>query len=166
MLFKRPDTETLYSALVNKDPAYEGVAYVCVTSTKIFCRFTCTARKPKPENCRFRETIAECLEAGFRPCKRCKPMLAYGSADPTVTDLLTALDMPELIASSEQEYESLALGLARDPARLAALRAKLGSRRDRTPLFDTTAFVRKLESAYERMWRQWQAGHPPRSFEV
>lgn len=67
MLFKRPDTETLYSALVNKDPAYEGVAYVCVTSTKIFCRFTCTARKPKIENCRFRETIAECLEAGFRP---------------------------------------------------------------------------------------------------
>ncbi|MDS7596486.1 trifunctional transcriptional activator/DNA repair protein Ada/methylated-DNA--[protein]-cysteine S-methyltransferase [Agrobacterium tumefaciens] len=92
MLFKRPDTETLYSALVNKDPAYEGVAYVCVTSTKIFCRFTCTARKPKPENCRFRETIAECLEAGFHPCKRCKPMLAYGSADPTVTDLLTALE--------------------------------------------------------------------------
>ena len=50
MLFKRPDTETLYSALVNKDPAYEGVAYVCVTSTKIFCRFTCTARKPKIES--------------------------------------------------------------------------------------------------------------------
>lgn len=65
MLFKRPDTETLYFALVNKDPAYEGVAYVCVTSTKIFCRFTCTARKPKIENCRFRETITECLRRVF-----------------------------------------------------------------------------------------------------
>lgn len=108
MLFKRPDTETLYSALVNKDPAYEGVAYVCVTSTKIFCRFTCTARKPKIENCRFRETIAECLEAGFRPCKRCKPMLSYGTADETVTSLLTALENEP--ARRWREEDVVALG--------------------------------------------------------
>ncbi|AQS62353.1 Bifunctional transcriptional activator/DNA repair enzyme Ada [Rhizobium rhizogenes] len=108
MLFKRPDTETLYSALVNKDPAYEGVAYVCVTSTKIFCRFTCTARKPKIENCRFRETIAECLEAGFRPCKRCKPMLSYGTADETVSSLLTALENEP--ARRWREEDVVALG--------------------------------------------------------
>ncbi len=108
MLFKRPDTETLYAALVAKDPAYEGVAYVCVTSTKIFCRFTCTARKPKIENCRFRETIAECLEAGFRPCKRCKPMLSYGAADETVASLLAALE--EDPARRWREDDIVALG--------------------------------------------------------
>ncbi|MCE6074538.1 bifunctional transcriptional activator/DNA repair enzyme AdaA [Agrobacterium vitis] len=92
MLFKQPSDDTLYAALVAKDASYDGFAYVCVTSTRIFCRFTCTARKPKPENCRFTETIAACLEGGFRPCKRCRPLLAYGHADPLVKTLLDLLE--------------------------------------------------------------------------
>lgn len=88
MLFKQPSDDTLYAALVAKDASYDGFTYVCVTSTRIFCRFTCTARKPKPENCRFTDTIAACLEGGFRPCKRCRPLLAYGHADPLVKALL------------------------------------------------------------------------------
>lgn len=92
MLFKRPTDDILYEALTGRDAAYDGFAYVCVTSTGIFCRFTCPARKPKRENCVFRETIAACLETGFRPCKRCRPMLAYGEPDPLVKSLLEALD--------------------------------------------------------------------------
>ena len=49
-MFALPDTTTLYKALLARDQSYDGRAYVGVTSTGIFCRLTCPARKPKPEN--------------------------------------------------------------------------------------------------------------------
>ena len=92
MLFQLPDRDTLYGALLARDPAYEGRAYVGVSSTGVFCRLTCTARNPKPENCRFFGSVAECLEAGFRPCKRCHPLGPAAEADPAVQTLLKALE--------------------------------------------------------------------------
>jgi AraC family transcriptional regulator of adaptative response/methylated-DNA-[protein]-cysteine methyltransferase len=69
-----PDADLLYTALQARDTRFEGLAYVCVKTTGIFCRLTCPARTAKRENCSFRLTVADCLGAGFRPCKRCKPM--------------------------------------------------------------------------------------------
>jgi AraC family transcriptional regulator of adaptative response/methylated-DNA-[protein]-cysteine methyltransferase len=92
MLIQLPNDQVLYQALLNRDPSYEGRAYVCVSSTGIFCRLTCPARKPKFENCSFHETIAQCLESGFRPCKRCHPMNTAAEADPAVQSLLEALE--------------------------------------------------------------------------
>jgi predicted O-linked N-acetylglucosamine transferase (SPINDLY family) len=60
-----------------------------------------------------------------------------------------AAGVPELVTQTAEDYEALALGLARDPARLAALRDKLNRREG--PLFDSTGFVRGLEAAYLRM---------------
>ena len=80
--------------------------------------------------------------------------------------LLTAAGMPELITGSAEEYEALALGLARDPGRLAALRDKLVRNRATAPLFDTPAFTRHLETAYETMWRIHRSGSAPRSIEI
>ena len=80
--------------------------------------------------------------------------------------LLTAAGAPELIAGSAQEYEALALGLARDPGRLAALRDKLVRNRGTAPLFDTPAFTRHLETAYETMWRIHRSGSAPQSIEL
>ncbi|MBB4007384.1 bifunctional transcriptional activator/DNA repair enzyme AdaA [Allorhizobium taibaishanense] len=108
MLFTRPTDDRLYTALVNRDASYDGFSYVCVTSTRIFCRFTCTARKPKPENCRFEDTIAACLEGGFRPCKRCRPLVAYGNADPLVQDLTQRLEAEP--ARCWRETDIVALG--------------------------------------------------------
>ena len=65
-----PDDDTLYEALMARDPAYEGRAYVGVVTTGIFCRLTCPARKPARRNCRFFDSVTACLEAGFRACKR------------------------------------------------------------------------------------------------
>lgn len=90
MLFALPPDDTLYDALLSRDAAFDGRAWVGVTSTGIFCRLTCPAPKPKRANCRFHDSVAACLEAGFRPCKRCRP-LAEGQ-EPTVTDLLDALE--------------------------------------------------------------------------
>ena len=92
MLFALPNDDTLYDALLARDAAYDGRVFVCVTSTGIFCRLTCPARKPRRENCTFRETVGECLAAGFRPCKRCTPLAADATADPTVRDLIEQLE--------------------------------------------------------------------------
>jgi len=92
MLFDLPDDETLYAALVRRDPAYDGRFFVGVTSTGIFCRPTCPARKPKRENCRFFHSVGACLEAGFRPCRRCNPLAPAADADPLIGTLLGALE--------------------------------------------------------------------------
>lgn len=112
MLFALEDDATLYAALLARDPGYDGRAYVGVTSTGVFCRLTCPARKPKPENCRFHPTIAACIEAGFRPCKRCHPMRPAAECDPSVGALLAALEARPDHRWSEADVA----GLGHDPS--------------------------------------------------
>lgn len=92
MLFDIPDHDTLYQALLDRDASFDGQAFVCVSSTGVFCRLTCPARKPKRENCTFFGTVGECIEAGYRPCKRCHPLQPMALADPAIATLLAALD--------------------------------------------------------------------------
>ena len=80
--------------------------------------------------------------------------------------LLHALGMPELVASSLAEYESLALALARDSARLASLKAKILKNRFSEPLFDTGRYTRNLETALKTMNERQRAGLPPAAFAV
>lgn len=75
--------------------------------------------------------------------------------------LLQAAGLPELVTDSTEAYEALALALARDPKRLAAIRAKLAAQRDLCPLFDTPRFTRNLEKAYTAMWDRWRRGLSP-----
>ncbi|MGR3660084.1 MAG: bifunctional transcriptional activator/DNA repair enzyme AdaA [Paracoccaceae bacterium] len=91
MLFALPDHDTLYEALCSRDESYEGRAFVGVSSTGIFCRLSCPAPNPKPENCQFFDSVSDCLEAGFRACKRCKPLAKGMEADPAVRVLVEAL---------------------------------------------------------------------------
>ena len=86
-----PDAPTLYDAPLKRDPRYDGRAYVGVSSTGVFCRLTCPARKPKPENCTFYTSVGECIEAGFRACKRCHPLAPAAEAEPAIKALLAAL---------------------------------------------------------------------------
>lgn len=69
-----PTTETMYHALVKRDPSFEGIFYVGVRTTGIFCRPTCSAKKPAPQNVDFFATPSEALHGGYRPCLRCNPM--------------------------------------------------------------------------------------------
>lgn len=86
-----PDDDTLYAALLARDPAWEGRALVGVTTTGIFCRLTCPARKPLARNCRWFATPAAARQAGFRPCLRCHPQGATADGDATIRDLLARL---------------------------------------------------------------------------
>jgi AraC family transcriptional regulator, regulatory protein of adaptative response / methylated-DNA-[protein]-cysteine methyltransferase len=92
MFFDLPNHVTLYEALLARDETYDGRAYVCVSTTGVFCRLTCPARKPKSENCTFFGTVGECIEAGYRACKRCHPLAPMAMADPAIPSLLAALD--------------------------------------------------------------------------
>jgi AraC family transcriptional regulator of adaptative response/methylated-DNA-[protein]-cysteine methyltransferase len=69
-----PPPEIMYRALVNRDSGFEGIFFVAVRTTGIFCRPTCTAKKPARENVDFFATSNEALESGYRPCLRCHPM--------------------------------------------------------------------------------------------
>jgi predicted O-linked N-acetylglucosamine transferase (SPINDLY family) len=75
--------------------------------------------------------------------------------------LLTAVGMPELITSSRDAYEALAVELATSPGKLAAIKGKLGRNRLTTPLFDTRSFTGYIEAAYTTMYERYRAGLPP-----
>jgi predicted O-linked N-acetylglucosamine transferase (SPINDLY family) len=80
--------------------------------------------------------------------------------------LLYAIQMPELVTHSRDEYEALAIELALDRAKLRNLADKLDKNRLTTPLFDAPLFTRHLEAAYEAMYRRYQAGDAPDHIEV
>jgi AraC family transcriptional regulator, regulatory protein of adaptative response / DNA-3-methyladenine glycosylase II len=67
------DTEHMHQACEAKDPSVDGLFFVGVTSTGIYCRPSCRARTPKRENRRFFESATAARAAGFRACKRCRP---------------------------------------------------------------------------------------------
>lgn len=74
------ERDTCYHALKTHDSRFDGVFYVGVSSTGIYCRSVCTAKTPKPENCTFYPSAAAAERSGYRPCMRCRPELAPGSA--------------------------------------------------------------------------------------
>ena len=74
------DNQRFYNALTARDARFDGVFYVGVTSTDVYCRPICPARTPKAGHCRFFDSPQEAEQAGFRPCLRCRPELAPGSA--------------------------------------------------------------------------------------
>jgi AraC family transcriptional regulator of adaptative response / DNA-3-methyladenine glycosylase II len=67
-----------YRALITRDARFDGVFFVGVKTTRIYCRPVCTARTPHKVNCRFFASAAAAELLGFRPCLRCRPELAPG----------------------------------------------------------------------------------------
>jgi predicted O-linked N-acetylglucosamine transferase (SPINDLY family) len=80
--------------------------------------------------------------------------------------VLEAVGLPELVTANLEEYESLALRLAREPLVLQRLREKLARNRLQSTFFDSDRYRCHIESAYTTMWQLWQDGQPPRSFSV
>ncbi|MEM9533228.1 MAG: trifunctional transcriptional activator/DNA repair protein Ada/methylated-DNA--[protein]-cysteine S-methyltransferase [Pseudomonadota bacterium] len=112
MIFEMLPEDDLYRALLARDPAHDGHWYVGVRTTGVFCRSTCAARKPKRENCEFLPTQAACLEAGYRPCKRCHPMRGSAQIEPLVEDLAQRLQANP----AKRWFETDVLALGHDPS--------------------------------------------------
>ncbi len=81
-----------YQALMEKKTEYEGVFYVGVKTTGVFCRPTCGARKPKFENCEFYLSAQDALLASFRPCLRCRPLSHPNHVSDLVRTLVDAIE--------------------------------------------------------------------------
>jgi AraC family transcriptional regulator, regulatory protein of adaptative response / methylated-DNA-[protein]-cysteine methyltransferase len=81
----------MYKALVDKDVTYEGTFIAAVKTTGIFCRPTCTARKPKEENVEFFRTTKEAILKGYRPCKVCNPLEKSGETPAYIKEILKEL---------------------------------------------------------------------------
>lgn len=86
------DAQEYYQALINRDRRYEGVFYVGVKTTMVFCRPTCSARKPKFDHCEFFANAQQALLASYRPCKRCHPLSHPQDASPVIQQLIEAVE--------------------------------------------------------------------------
>ncbi len=75
------DDEQQYQAAISKDARFDGVFFIAVSSTGIYCRPSCPAITPKREHMRYYRTAAAAQEAGFRACKRCRPDASPGSPE-------------------------------------------------------------------------------------
>ena len=80
-----------YKVIGSQDSSYEGLFVTGVKTTGIFCRPSCRARKPKPENVQFFDTPKDALQHGFRPCKICRPMEKLDETPPYVHSLIEEL---------------------------------------------------------------------------
>jgi AraC family transcriptional regulator of adaptative response/methylated-DNA-[protein]-cysteine methyltransferase len=87
-----PSRIEMQQAYLQRDPAYDGIFFLAVRTTGIFCRPSCGARKPQPRNVDFFVTAREALFAGYRPCKRCSPLTAVGEPPAWVRRLLEEVD--------------------------------------------------------------------------
>jgi protein O-GlcNAc transferase len=105
-------------------------------------------------------TGSDALWAGL-PLLTCRGTAFAGRVG---ASLLRAVGLPELVTQNLEDYEALALALAREPERLALLRRKLEQNRRTAPLFDTPRFARHIETAYRTMWEIHCRGEKPRGF--
>ena len=91
-----PDEETLYQALLNRDSSLEGVIYFGVKTTGIFCRPSCSARKPLKQNVEYFNSIQSAMDGGYRPCKVCTPLARSGDIPDWLNTLFSDVhDNPE-----------------------------------------------------------------------
>ncbi|MGO9993435.1 MAG: tetratricopeptide repeat protein [Steroidobacteraceae bacterium] len=102
-------------------------------------------------------TASDALWAGL-PVLTCA---GEAFASRVAASLLTAIGMPELITGTQERYEQVAVELATDPPRLAALKQRLADNRRTTPLFDTRRFTQHLEAAYTKIYERHRAGQTP-----
>jgi AraC family transcriptional regulator of adaptative response / DNA-3-methyladenine glycosylase II len=77
---QQPGHRRFYDALAARDARFDGILFVGVTSTGIYCRPVCRVKTPRAANCRFFDSAQQAEQAGFRPCLRCRPELAPGNA--------------------------------------------------------------------------------------
>jgi AraC family transcriptional regulator, regulatory protein of adaptative response / methylated-DNA-[protein]-cysteine methyltransferase len=103
------DQDACYAALLGRNADYEGVFYVGVRTTGIFCRPTCPARKPKRENCEFFTDAQAALLAAYRPCARCRPLSHPNETSDVVRRLVEAVEREPHRRWRDADFDALAV---------------------------------------------------------
>ncbi|MEK7661674.1 MAG: methylated-DNA--[protein]-cysteine S-methyltransferase [Pseudomonadota bacterium] len=88
---QKPSNAELYQSLLLRDAAFDGFYFVCVTTTKIFCKLSCGARKPLESNVFFTNSSDEAIAQGYRACMRCRPLQVAKPLHPLTQKLLALL---------------------------------------------------------------------------
>jgi AraC family transcriptional regulator, regulatory protein of adaptative response / methylated-DNA-[protein]-cysteine methyltransferase len=108
-----PPIKEMERAVTRNDASYNGIFFVGVRTTGIFCRPPCPARKPLPKNREYFATTREALFAGYRPCKRCRPMETDGRPPAWVAKLLAEVDRAPTARIRDADLRRISI----DPAR-------------------------------------------------
>jgi AraC family transcriptional regulator of adaptative response/methylated-DNA-[protein]-cysteine methyltransferase len=108
-----PSIQEMDRAVDARDASYDGIFFVGVRTTGIFCRPSCKSRRPLAQNREYFATAREALFAGYRPCKRCRPLDAYGRPPDWVERLLAAVDRAPQERITDADLRRMAI----DPAR-------------------------------------------------
>ena len=111
---RSPSIQEMERAVDTRDTSYDGVFYVAVRTTGIFCRPSCRSRPARPENREFFARTEDAVFAGYRPCKRCRPLHAAGEAPEWIGRLLDRVD--ENPGERIPDAEIRAMGI--EPARV------------------------------------------------
>lgn len=98
-----------YNALLQRNPEYDGVFFVGVKTTGVFCHATCPARKPKFDNCEFFRSAKDALLASFRPCKRCQPLSPPNQQSPIIDRLICAVEAHPEKRWKQEDFRLLGL---------------------------------------------------------
>ncbi|MFA8343714.1 MAG: bifunctional transcriptional activator/DNA repair enzyme AdaA [Rhodothermaceae bacterium] len=109
-----PSKTEMYKALIERNSAYEGIFYAAIKTTGVFCRPTCFARKPKEENIEYFSTIKEALDNGYRPCKKCTPLLKKGETPDWIKEIIEMVNSGK--TQKLKDYELKNMGI--DPVKL------------------------------------------------
>lgn len=106
-MFTAKMKQEYYQALLEKNGEYEGLFFVGVKTTGVFCRPTCPARKPKFENCEFFETAQQALLASYRPCHRCRPLSHPKQASELIQKLVEAVEAEPEKRWKDKDFKEL-----------------------------------------------------------
>lgn len=87
-----PSIKEMQRAYLQKDTTYDGIFFLGVRTTGMFCRPSCSARKPLPRNVNYFSSVREAVFAGYRPCKRCRPLDTDGRPPDWVARVLALAD--------------------------------------------------------------------------
>jgi AraC family transcriptional regulator, regulatory protein of adaptative response / DNA-3-methyladenine glycosylase II len=98
------EQDARYTALSSRDRRFDGVFFVGVSSTGIYCRPVCRARRPHERNCTFFRTAAEAEGSGYRPCLKCRPELAPGRSLTDASDRLARAAYERIAAGALDEH--------------------------------------------------------------
>jgi AraC family transcriptional regulator of adaptative response/methylated-DNA-[protein]-cysteine methyltransferase len=104
-----PPAPVMHRAVAERDATFDGLFFTAVKTTGIFCRPSCPARRPLPENVEFYGSVREALFAGYRPCRRCRPLATSGEHPPEIARLLERLEREPETRLRDEDLRAMGL---------------------------------------------------------
>ncbi len=116
-----PPVDEMERAFLTRDPSYDGIFFLGVRTTGVFCRPSCPARKPLTHNVDYFATVRDAIFAGYRPCKRCDPMNIWNTPPTWIQQLLLEVECDPTVRITDADLSTRGI----DPARVRRFFSKL-----------------------------------------